>query len=115
MHQIRDQDEDSLYRGQMKKTEVDYFAVNSEEREGLMNTLYTATTRPPSGAPRRRLGHAVAVALALGLTGCSSEAMYNAIQENRLQACEALPIAQQEGCKAQYQSDYESYRRDRDS
>lgn len=78
-----------------------------------MSKHCTATIRPPSAAHWRLLGPAVA--LALGLTGCSNEALYNAIQENRLQACETLPIAQQEGCKAQYQTDYESYRRDRDA
>jgi len=48
------------------------------------------------------------------LAGCSNKALYQAIQQNRLQACEEIPIPQQAACKAQYQTDYDSYRRARD-
>ena len=54
-------------------------------------------------------------AAAASLGACSNEALYQAIQENRLQACEEIPIAQQASCNAQYQTDYESYKRDRDA
>lgn len=65
--------------------------------------------------PLRR-GRAIAMVIAaVGLGACSSEAMYRAIQLNRQQACEQIPIAQQASCKAQYQTDYESYKRQRES
>ncbi|MEX0964051.1 MAG: hypothetical protein WDZ52_08445 [Pseudohongiellaceae bacterium] len=53
--------------------------------------------------------------LVCSLGACSNEALYQAIQENRLQACEQIPIAQQAACKAQYQTDYGTYKRARDA
>ena len=53
--------------------------------------------------------------LGVGLNGCSNEAMYQSIQQNGLRACEEIPIAQQASCKAQYQKDYATYKRERDS
>ena len=44
--------------------------------------------------------------------GCTSEQVYNAIRENRIQDCENIPIPQQESCRAQYETSYEEYRRD---
>ena len=49
------------------------------------------------------------------LQAYSNAAMYQAMQENRLQACEEMPIAQRAGRKAQYQTDYEGYQQARDS
>lgn len=50
------------------------------------------------------------------LTGaCSNGARYELIRQNRLQECETLPIPQQAQCKAQYQTDYETYRREREA
>ncbi|MDP6414596.1 MAG: hypothetical protein QGG54_06145 [Gammaproteobacteria bacterium] len=45
-------------------------------------------------------------------TACSNQQLYEAIQQNGLQACEEIPIPQQEDCKAQYQTSYEEYRRE---
>lgn len=50
-----------------------------------------------------------------GLPCCSNQALYKAIQQNRLQECETRPVPQQETCKAAHQQDYEEYRRERDS
>lgn len=62
-----------------------------------------------------KLTRRVALLLTLAsLAGCSNKALYQAIQQNRLQACEEIPIPQQAACKAQYQTDYESYKRQRD-
>ena len=52
--------------------------------------------------------------LALSLNGCSSEAMYQSIQQNGLRASKEFPIAQQASYKAQYQKDYATYKRERD-
>lgn len=53
--------------------------------------------------------------LALSLNACSNEAIYQSIQQNGLRACEEIPIAQQADCRAQYQKDYATYKRERDS
>lgn len=71
-----------------------------------------ATHRSRRASARRWQG-CMLLAL-LSLAGCSNEALYQAIQENRLQACEQIPIAQQAACKAQYQTDYDTYKRERD-
>lgn len=47
------------------------------------------------------------------LCSCSSKELYNAVQENRLQQCQTLYGAQREECEAQYQKDYETYKRER--
>ena len=52
--------------------------------------------------------------LALSLNGFSNEVMYQSVQQNVLRACEEVPIAQQASCKAQYQKDYATYKRERD-
>ncbi len=44
--------------------------------------------------------------------GCTSEQIYNAIRDNRIQDCENLPIPQQEYCRAQYRTTYKEYARD---
>ena len=53
--------------------------------------------------------------LILSLNACSNEAIYQSIQQNGLRACEEIPIAQQASCRAQYQKDYATYKRERDS
>lgn len=53
--------------------------------------------------------------LALSLNACSNEAMYQSIQQDGLRSCEEIPIAQQASCKARYQKDYATYKRERDS
>lgn len=55
-----------------------------------------------------------AIALLLATAGCTSEQLYNAIRDNRIQDCENLPIPQQEDCRSQYQITYEEYARDLD-
>lgn len=52
-----------------------------------------------------------AVTLLLAMAGCTSEQLYNAIRDNRIQDCENLPIPQQEHCRSQYQTTYEEYAR----
>ncbi|MDA1371110.1 MAG: hypothetical protein O2971_10160 [Proteobacteria bacterium] len=47
--------------------------------------------------------------------GCSSQQLFEAIRENRLQHCEEIPIPQQTACKAQYEPDYDEYRREREA
>lgn len=51
----------------------------------------------------------------LNLNACSNEAIYQSIQQNALRACEEIPIAQQASCRAQYQKDYATYKRERDA
>ncbi|PCJ26883.1 MAG: hypothetical protein COA96_04445 [SAR86 cluster bacterium] len=46
------------------------------------------------------------------LTSCSNQQLYKMIQENRLQACEEIPIPQQQMCKSQYQKPYDVYQRE---
>lgn len=53
-----------------------------------------------------------AVILLLAMAGCTSEQLYNAIRDNRIQDCENLPIPQQEHCRSLYQTTYEEYARD---
>ncbi|MFT7472654.1 MAG: hypothetical protein ACI8XU_002557 [Kiritimatiellia bacterium] len=68
--------------------------------------------------PRRLTGRLITLSmgfLALSLNGCSNEAMYQAIRQNGLRACEEMPTAQQASRKAQYQKDYATYKRERDS
>ncbi|PCI79679.1 MAG: hypothetical protein COB20_04260 [SAR86 cluster bacterium] len=72
----------------------------------------------PLSRPRHFTGRLAALSLgllALSLNACSNEAIYQSIQQNGLRACEEIPIAQQAGCKAQYQKDYATYKRERDS
>ena len=45
---------------------------------------------------------------------CSSEQLYNAIRDNRIQDCENIPIPQQDHCRSLYQTTYEEYARDLD-
>lgn len=46
-------------------------------------------------------------------SSCSHRSLYEAIHENRLQACEELPIPQQAQCKSEYDTEYEDYQRER--
>ena len=48
-------------------------------------------------------------------TSCTNEALFNAIQQNHLQRCETIPIAQQDACKQQFQTSYEEYQREREA
>ncbi len=50
--------------------------------------------------------------LPLAAAGCTSEQLYNAIRDNRIQNCENLPIPQQEHCRSLYETTYEEYSRD---
>ncbi len=52
--------------------------------------------------------------LCLVLGACSNQQIYEAIQQNRLQACEERPIPERRTCEANYQMDYEEYRRERE-
>lgn len=78
-----------------------------------MNSLNTLLYRPCRLTAR--LATFSLGLVALSLNGCSNEAMYQSIQQNGLRACEEIPIAQQASCKAQYQKDYATYKRERDS
>lgn len=74
--------------------------------------------RRPRRLAYRPSSHLAALSLgllALSLNACSNKAMYEMIRQDNLRACEAIPIAQQAGCKAQYQKDYATYKRERDS
>ena len=62
----------------------------------------------------RLLRHLMLLAPLLA-TSCTNEALYNAVQQNQLQRCETIPIAQQATCKQQFQTSYEDYRRERDA
>ena len=54
----------------------------------------------------------LAITLLLAMAGCTSEQLYNAIRDNRIQECENMPIPQQDHCRSQYQTAYEEYARD---
>lgn len=54
------------------------------------------------------------IILLLAMAGCTSEQLYNAIRDNRIQDCENLPIPQQDHCRSLYQTTYEEYARDLD-
>ncbi|MEQ8312787.1 MAG: hypothetical protein RL839_13335 [Gammaproteobacteria bacterium] len=56
-----------------------------------------------------------ALLLLVTLSGCSNRNLYEAIQQNRLQSCEEIPIPQQANCREQYQQSYEDYKRERDA
>lgn len=71
------------------------------------------THKHPLQKPGLRSRAAISCLLILSLSGCSYEAMYKSIQQDNLRACEEIPIAQQAGCKARYQTDYDTYRRQR--
>lgn len=64
--------------------------------------------------PKRRLLPG-SLLMILALSTCSNEAMYQSIQQDGLRGCEEIPIAQQASCKAQYQKDYATYKRERDA
>jgi hypothetical protein len=78
---------------------------------------------PPFGAgdtrPRiqsRRILPLLLIPLLAGmLSACTSRNLYEAIQQNRLQRCEEIPIPQQANCRAQYQQSYEDYKNERDA
>ena len=53
--------------------------------------------------------------LTLALASCSNRAIYESVQRNRLQGCEAIPIPQQKACRAQYQMSYDEYKSHRDA
>ena len=74
-----------------------------------MKSPHTQSSRP------KRLARLSLGLIALSLNACSNEAIYQSIQQNGLRACEEIPIAQQASCKAQYQKDYATYKRERDS
>lgn len=44
---------------------------------------------------------------------CSNRSLYNSVQLNNIQRCQALPIPQQAACQAQYQTSFEEYSRQR--
>lgn len=54
----------------------------------------------------------LAFAMLPAMASCTSEQLYNAIRDNRIQDCENLPIPQQEHCRSLYQTTYEDYSRD---
>ena len=54
----------------------------------------------------------LAFSLLPALAGCTSEQLYNAIRDNRIQDCENLPIPQQDQCRSLYRTTYEDYSRD---
>lgn len=52
--------------------------------------------------------------IALLLTGCSNQQLYNAIQENRRMECGKLPQNQFEECMRDYDTSFQEYERDRE-
>lgn len=64
--------------------------------------------------PGRGLATAFVLLAPLLATSCSNQALFETIQQNHLQRCETIPIAQQAACEAQYQTSYEEYRRERE-
>ena len=81
----------------------------------MIISALTKLKRWTTAAPRRQRQLAIAALTPLLLTACTSEALYNSIQQNQLQRCETIPIAQQAACKQQFQTSYEEYRRERDA
>lgn len=65
--------------------------------------------------PGRRLASVVVLLAPLLATSCSNQALFENIQQNHLQRCETIPIAQQAACEAQYQTSYDEYRREREA
>lgn len=53
---------------------------------------------------------AICFALLISLYGCSNRQMYEAIQENRQQECNLLPVSQYEDCMKKYEESYDSYK-----
>jgi hypothetical protein len=47
------------------------------------------------------------------LSGCTNEALYTTVQNNRLQECDRMVAAQRETCIAQHNMPYEDYERER--
>jgi len=62
---------------------------------------------------RRALFAALLVGLGLG-PGCSSEQVYDAIQDNRQQECARLPQGQYEACMRETGGTYDDYARERE-
>lgn len=56
----------------------------------------------------------VAVFTVLALQGCGSAEVYDAINENRRDACRRVPPAEYEDCMERYSEPYEDYKRKRD-
>ena len=54
----------------------------------------------------------LAFALLFATASCTSEQIYNAIRDNRIQDCENIPIPQQDHCRSLYETSYEEYARD---
>jgi hypothetical protein len=63
----------------------------------------------------RRLATASVLLAPLLATSCSNQALFESIQQNHLQRCQAIPIAQQAACEAQYQTSFEEYQREREA
>ena len=78
-----------------------------------MSTLSSLKLTKPH--PIRLVRALLALLVMSGLAACSNEAIYQSIQLDGLRGCEEIPIAQQAGCKAQYQKDYDTYKRERDA
>ena len=45
------------------------------------------------------------------LSNCSSQSIYENLQHDQVRRCEQIPIAQQATCKAQYQTEYDEYKK----
>ena len=60
-------------------------------------------------------GLCIAMGFVLLATSCSNQALFESIQQNHLQRCETIPIAQQAACEAHYQTSYEEYQREREA
>lgn len=54
-----------------------------------------------------------ACCFAIAISGCTSKQLYNAVQQNRIQACSKELPQDQEACKQRYEKSYEDYERDR--
>lgn len=77
----------------------------------LVMKLLQSTHRKAGEIPWMHSRLLIACAVILG--GCTTESMYNTVQEVQLQRCEEQPIPMQEACKAQYELSYDDYARER--
>jgi len=73
--------------------------------------LLQSAHRKAGEIPRMHPRLLIACAVILG--GCTTETMYNTVQEVQLQRCEEQPIPMQEACKAQFELSYDDYARER--
>ena len=61
----------------------------------------------------RKAAHALLPFLVLSVNGCSNQEMYEAVQSNRLAACQEFVGRRYDDCIAQYEADYRDFSRER--